>query len=101
MFSIKTFHFSLLCFFLSYFGFLFRILLDIGLELSDPIKLAVSKQANLLGNLKYILFRCNNFPFNCFLIIRSPTGRTEAVDIVFNIVEAELTYLKRCVLAYD
>lgn len=39
------------------------------------------------------LFLCNDFKLNTFVVIWSSTCRTEAVHVVLDVVEAELTDL--------
>jgi hypothetical protein len=41
-----------------------------------------------------ILFLCYDLPFDSLFVIRSATGWTQAIHIIFDVVEAELADLK-------
>lgn len=92
MLSIETLNFPLLCFFLSLLGFLLRILLDIRFELCNSVFMLAVADYLMQTTL---LLRCHNFPLDGLFVIRSPAGRTQSVDIIFDIVEAELANLQQ------
>jgi hypothetical protein len=92
VFSIQTFDFAFLCLLLPLFLFLLGVLLDVGLKLRNPEKGLVhvwGKHEALL------LFRSDNFPFYCLLIVWSSTSGTQSIHIILDVVIAELTDLWR------
>lgn len=45
------------------------------------------------GKESHVLFRCDDLPLYCLLVVRSSTCRTQAVHVILDIVEAELADL--------
>jgi hypothetical protein len=91
MLAIKALDLALLCFLLPLFLFLLGVLLDVGLELSNPEERVNTTLGTKVKS--FLLFRSNNFPLYCLLVIRSSTGRTQAIHIILDIVVAELANL--------